>query len=437
MSQSVAREPRSGGREGAAMANRGQLVAQFESVRSFTLSLCAPLVPEDYVLQAMPDVSPTRWHLAHTTWFFERFILQETLADYEPWDERYYFLFNSYYHTVGPMHSRPKRGELSRPTVDEICAYRAEIDGRLCKLISACDDVTLARIAPLVILGCHHEQQHQELILTDIKYNLSRNPLLPAYGEAPKGDGAPASVEQGWIAFDGGIREIGFAGPGFCFDNEGPRHEVLLHSYALATRPVTNAEFLAFLEDGGYERSELWLDLGHATVVEQGWQHPLYWFRDRGDWMQYTLAGPVPLAGAEPICHVSFFEADAFARWAGYRLPGEAEWEVAAARAPVAGNLADNRRFHVEAAAPDSGADLRQVYGDVWEWTASPYLGYPGYRPPPGAVGEYNGKFMCNQYVLRGGSCATPPGHLRPTYRNFFPPEARWQFSGLRLAVDA
>ena len=384
----------------------------------------------------MADVSPTKWHVAHTTWFFERFVLHEFVPHYEPWDSRYYFLFNSYYYTVGSMHSRPDRGQLSRPTVEEIRAYRREIDGRLCDFISECSEADLAQIVPLVELGCHHEQQHQELLLTDIKYNLSCNPLLPAYREAPKNMSVAVPAKRSWIAFGGGIREIGHAGPGFSFDNEGPRHEVLLQRYGLASHLVINGEFLAFVEDGGYARRELWLDLGYATIEKEGWNRPLYWFQRDGQWMQYPLGGPVPLDAAEPVCHVSYFEADAFARWAGYRLPSEAEWEVAAADQPVEGNLAEDRRFHVAPAASGSRGALEQIYGDVWEWTASPYVGYPGYRPPAGAIGEYNGKFMCNQYVLRGGSCATPRSHLRPSYRNFFPARARWQFAGIRLAAD-
>ena len=436
MSDPAAEETRSQTGGAAPRPDRRSLIDWFVGVRDFTLSLCEPLALEDYVLQNMADVSPTKWHLAHTTWFFERFILREHVRDYEPWDSRYFFLFNSYYHTVGEMHSRPKRGQLSRPTVEEVRAYRREIDERLGAFISECGEATLAQIAPLVELGCHHEQQHQELLLTDIKYNLSCNPLLPVYREAPKSASAAAPAKRTWITFEGGVREIGHAGSGFFFDNEGPRHEVLLRRYALASQLVTNAEFLAFLEDGGYERHELWLDLGYAAIREEGWNHPLYWFRRDGEWMQYTLGGPVPLEEAEPVCHVSCFEADAFARWAGHRLPSEAEWEVAAADLPVEGNLAENGRFHAEAAASGSGEAPVQIYGDVWEWTASPYVGYPGYRPLPGAIGEYNGKFMCNQYVLRGGSCATPRSHLRPTYRNFFPPDARWQFTGIRLAAD-
>jgi ergothioneine biosynthesis protein EgtB len=416
--------------------SRAQLCERFEAVRDFTAALCEPLAAEDHVLQNMPDVSPTRWHLAHTTWFFERFILQEHAAGYQAWDPHYDFLFNSYYNAVGAMHARPKRGQLSRPTVEEVLRYRREVEARLQDFLAACDGASFARVAPLVTLGCHHEQQHQELILTDLKYNLSCNPLLPAYQDAPKPASPVSPAPPEWNAFEGGVREIGHAGEGFCFDNEGPRHEILLRPFALASRLVTNGEFLAFVEAGGYERPELWLDLGYAGVRERSRRHPLYWFRRDGAWMQYSLGGPVPLELAEPVCHVSFFEADAYARFAGHRLPSEGEWETAAADQPLDGNLAERRRFHVEVAAP-TGGSLAQIYGDVWEWTASPYTGYPGYRPAAGALGEYNGKFMCNQYVLRGGSCATSRSHLRPSYRNFFPPEAEWQFSGIRLASDA
>jgi ergothioneine biosynthesis protein EgtB len=419
----------------AAAGNRGHLLDQLDRVRAFSLDLCAPLEPEDCLLQAMPDVSPTKWHLAHTTWFFERFVLQEHVAGYEPHEPQYYFLFNSYYNSLGPMHARPRRGLLSRPTLAAVFAYRSEIDARLRDLAGACDEPTLARIAPLLELGCHHERQHQELILSDIKYNFFCNPLRPAVSAPALTAVAEKAPEPGWVPGEGGVREIGAAGAGFCFDNETPRHAEVVEPHALASRPVTNGEFLAFMADDGYRRPELWLDAGAAVVAEQGWRQPLYWFQQDGDWLQYTLAGPVSLAEAEPVVHLSFYEADAFARWSGCRLPSEAEWELAAAPLPVAGNFAESRRFHPEAAG--GGAGLLQLFGDVWEWTASPYVGYPGYRPAAGAVGEYNGKFMCNQFVLRGGSCASAGDHVRPTYRNFFPPEARWQFSGLRLARDA
>jgi ergothioneine biosynthesis protein EgtB len=436
MSQPAA--PGSGSRERdrAPAPDRSRLLERYAAVRSFTLALCETLDPEDALLQAMPDVSPTKWHLAHTTWFFERFLLEEHAAGYRAHDPQYYFLFNSYYNSIGPMQPRPERGLLSRPTLAEVIGYRSEIDGRVREFVADCDEPTLARIAPLLELGCHHEQQHQELILTDIKYNLSRSPLLPAFraAAAPASTGKPAKAE--WHARPGGVREIGAAGSDFCFDNETPRHAEVIEPHALASRLVTNGEFLAFVADDGYRRPELWLDAGTATRAEQGWEHPLYWLPQAGGaWLEYTLAGPRPLDESEPVTHVSFFEADAFARWSGCRLPTEAEWELSAAEQPVTGNFADDRHFHPRAAR--GGGELEQLYGDVWEWTGSPYVGYPGYRPPAGAVGEYNGKFMCNQFVLRGGSCATPCGHVRPTYRNFFPPDARWQFSGVRLATDA
>jgi ergothioneine biosynthesis protein EgtB len=423
--------------ESARAIARGPLLDRYRAVRDFSLSLSAPLAAEDQVVQSMPDVSPTKWHLAHTTWFFERFVLEGHRRGYAPWKPEYGFLFNSYYQSIGPMHTRARRGQITRPTVAEVGDYRRAVDERLSDFVDACDDECFAEIAPLIELGCHHEQQHQELILTDIKYNLSCNPTLPEYHEAkPETRVRECPAEARWVEFGGGVRAIGHEGGSFCFDNELPRHDELVRPYALASRLVTNAEFAEFVDDGGYERAELWLDAGYAEVVAEARSHPLYWYRAGGDWMQYTLAGPLALDADEPVCHVSFFEADAFARWRGRRLPSEAEWELAAARQPLEGNLAERGRFHVEAAAGRDGA-LQQVFGDVWEWTASPYLGYPGYRPPPGAVGEYNGKFMCNQFVLRGGSCATPRSHLRASYRNFFPPEARWQFSGIRLAVDA
>jgi ergothioneine biosynthesis protein EgtB len=413
---------------------RSELLERFARVREFSEALTAPLAPEDTVLQAMDDVSPTKWHLAHTTWFFERFILADLLPGYEPHDPQYDFLFNSYYNSIGPMHPRPERGLLSRPTLGEVRAYRAEIDSRMGDFLITCAGSELERAAPLVELGCHHEQQHQELIVTDLKFNWFQNPLLPGLATARRRVAGGAAPELRFVAGEHGVREIGAAG-GFHFDNEGPRHRTVVEPHALASRPVTNGEFVAFVEDGGYERPELWLDAGFATVRERGWRHPLYWIPDAGGFRQYTLAGPAPLDPAEPVVHLCYFEADAYARWAGYRLPTEAEWEGAAASHPVAGHFADEGELHPR---PSPGAaPLQQLYGDVWEWTASPYVGYPGYRPLAGAVGEYNGKFMCNQLVLRGGSCATPAGHVRATYRNFFPADARWQFSGVRLAADA
>ena len=428
---SVPEAPSAGGPPGE--TNRSELVAAFGAVRGHSEWLCEPLATEDYVLQCMTEASPTRWHLAHTTWFFERFILQEHAPDYTPFDERYYFLFNSYYQALGPMHRRAYRGQVSRPTVVEVYAYRREIDERLVAFLEQADAPALRRVAPLVTLGCNHEQQHQELMLTDLKINLSHNPLLPVYRELESGETGESSPAR-WIPLEGGIHSIGTDGPEFHYDNEGPRHEVLLRPYALSARLTTNAEYLAFVEEGGYEQPAHWLDLGIRRVREEDWTHPLYWFQEDGVWREYTLGGPVPLEPAAPVCHISYFEAEAFARWAGHRLPTEAEWEAAAGPWPIAGNLLDAGCFQTVPAAPVEG--LQQLYGDVWEWTSSAYSAYPGYRPPPGAVGEYNGKFMCNQYVLRGGSYATQADHVRPTYRNFFPPEARWQCAGLRLAKD-
>jgi ergothioneine biosynthesis protein EgtB len=411
------------------------LTDRFAGVRAFTDAICEPLEIEDFVVQAMDDVSPTKWHLAHTTWFFERFVLQEFAADYQPWNPEFDFLFNSYYRTLGAMHTRTRRGQLTRPTVAEIRAYRAAIETRVVDFLTSASAETVDQVSELIVLGCHHEQQHQELILTDIKYNLSCNPLLPTYHSMSNLGVAAETAPIEWLASEAGVREIGANASDFHFDNETPRHEVLVQPHAIASRLVTNGEYLEFIADGGYERTELWLDAGFAELAETGRRRPLYWFEADGGWSQFTLAGALPLAVHEPVCHVSFFEADAFARWAGRRLPTEAEWELAAAAVPVEGNFAESGRFHVEVGAP-TAPGIRQLFGDVWEWTSSPYVGYPGYQPLAGAVGEYNGKFMCNQFVLRGGSCVTPLDHVRASYRNFFPAGAQWQFSGIRLAED-
>jgi ergothioneine biosynthesis protein EgtB len=407
---------------------------RYGAVRAQSLSLTATLSAEDQLIQSMPDVSPTKWHLAHTSWFFETFLLLSHLAGAEPFDPAFGYLYNSYYEAVGERWPRAERGLLSRPSLDEVLAYRAHVDAGMERLIGEADADLWARIEPLLELGLHHEQQHQELILMDIKHVFSINPLAPAYQPAPRPAGAPAQPVD-WIRFPGGLVEIGHDGKGFAFDNEGPRHKVWLEPFDLASRPATCGDYLAFIEDGGYRRAELWLSEGWASAQREGWTAPLYWRLDEGEWSIFTLGGLRPLDPAEPVCHVSFYEADAFARWSGRRLPSEAEWELAARTVSGEGHLAGASLFHPQAATAASG--LQQMTGDVWEWTASPYAPYPRYRAPEGAIGEYNGKFMSNQMVLRGGAAVTPEDHVRPTYRNFFPPAARWAFSGLRLADDA
>jgi len=409
-------------------------LARYREVRRTTERLCRPLAIEDQVLQAMPDVSPTKWHLAHVSWFFETFLLAPHLAGYEPIDPTYAFLFNSYYNGVGPQFSRPARGHLSRPTVAEVLAYRAWVDRGMERLLARMDTEPAGALASLVELGLNHEQQHQELILTDIKYNLAVNPLHPVYHavDLPRG-AATAPIE--WRELRGGLVPIGYDGAAFAFDNEGPRHTVYLHPFRLAGRPTTNGEYLEFIDAGGYHTPESWLSEGWRVVQERGWQAPLYWERHGEAWWTQTLSGFVPVDLHAPVTHVSYYEADAYARWRGRRLPTEPEWEHAAADAPVRGHLQERGIFHPLPVATDE--PLAQLFGDVWEWTQSAYAPYPGYRAVPGAIGEYNGKFMVSQLVLRGGSCVTPASHIRASYRNFFPPDARWQFSGIRLAEDA
>ena len=378
---------------------------RFLAIRSHTEALAAPLSAEDQTVQSMADTSPTKWHLAHTTWFFETFVLRPHAGGYEVFDPAYEYLFNSYYEAVGPRHPRPQRGLITRPGVGEVMAYRRHVTDAMATFLSAGN---ASNAGDIVELGLQHEQQHQELILMDIKHALSLNPLKPAY-RAPSGRNGKAGA-LGWREFEPGLVEVGHDGRGFAFDNEGPRHRTWLDAFALALRPVNCGEFLGFIEDDGYRRPEFWLSAGWDCVGQRGWQAPLYWERHDGAWMIYTLSGLEPLDPTRPVCHVSAFEAAAFAKWAGKRLPREAEWEV--------------------------GAPMLDGLGEVWEWTASPYVAYPGYREPPGAIGEYNGKFMANQMVLRGGCAATPRGHVRSTYRNFFPPDARWMFGGIRLAED-
>ncbi len=420
---------------GPSTAAEGRLAwqARFADVRAASLSLASRLTAEDQQVQSMADVSPTKWHLAHVTWFFETFLLSPFLEGYDAFDPVFGYLFNSYYEAVGDRHPRPQRGLLTRPVLEDVLAYRAHVDAAMARLIEQAPDRSWANLEPLLELGLHHEQQHQELILMDIKHVFWSSPLKPAYQPAAPSAGADAAPLD-WIAFDGGLRQIGHAGDGFAFDNEGPRHKVWIEPFALAGRLTTCGEYLDFIADGGYARPEFWLSDGWAEARGQDWRAPLYWTTDGGDWTVFTLSGPAPLNLAEPVSHLSFYEADAFARWADARLPTEAEWETAAADLPLDGNLGDRGLLHPE---PASGPGLQQMFGDLWEWTCSPYVAYPRYRPPPGAVGEYNGKFMSGQMVLRGGAAVTPPGHIRATYRNFFPPAARWAFSGLRLARDA
>ena len=461
------------------------LLDRFRAVRACTLALANPLSPEDMMVQSCPEASPVKWHLAHTTWFFETFVLSEFLASYKPYNADFHWLFNSYYNSLGEMPEKKLRSSFSRPSLNDILAYRAHVDAAIQRLLETppeypANTSALSRIA----LGLEHEQQHQELIATDIKHALFTNPLHPAYQTRSDAASETIAPPLDWISFVGGLTDIGFAPPvretnepidNFCFDNETPRHTVFLQPFALATRAVTCAEYLAFMEDSGYTRPELWLSEGWTTIREQGWQAPLYWQRDLNTdsgWKIFTLEGWQPLESVSetPVCHVSFFEADAFARWSsrdtpGTRLPTEFEWEHAASQVgtllrgaphhpqlltypnknkpgtdtsatPTASpaNLLETGRLHPVTARPLSG--LQQIFGDVWEWTASGYTGYPGYRPLPGALGEYNGKFMSSQVILRGGSCVTPATHIRATYRNFFSPGTRWQFSGLRLARD-
>jgi len=405
-------------------------------VRAATAELCAPLAVEDYVVQSMPDASPAKWHLAHTSWFFEEFVLARAVPDHRAYDEHYRYLFNSYYNTVGPMHCRAARGMLSRPTVAEVMAYRTNVDERMASLLDA--GRLPDGLEEVVTLGLEHERQHQELLLTDIKHLFSLNPLLPAYRQRPGRQPARAAALL-YVRFEGGITGIGHAGAGFCFDNELPRHRALVPPFRLANRPVTNGEYLEFVRAGGYEDARLWLSDGWALARRDGWQRPIYWSPSLEE--EFTLTGTRELDPQAPLCHVSFYEADAFARWAGARLPTEFEWELAAGTVPLTGNFVEAREWHPKAAtepvtgsaAPDTPL---QMFGDVWEWTQSAYAPYPGYSPLAGSLGEYNGKFMINQLVLRGGSCATPREHIRASYRNFFPPAARWQFSGVRLAGE-
>ncbi|NNL05762.1 MAG: ergothioneine biosynthesis protein EgtB [Xanthomonadales bacterium] len=422
------------GRPGNSAA-REEGIVRYRQVRSRSIELAAPLSPEDQVIQSMADASPTKWHLAHTTWFFETFLLRDHLAAYRLFDDDFPYLFNSYYEAEGPRHERPARGLLSRPSLEQVHAYREHVDAAMERII---DSLTESSDGPalrrLLVLGLNHEQQHQELLLMDIKHALSRNPLRPAYSPVPKIEPSSTSPAMKMLRIAGGLVEVGYEGDGFSFDNETPRHKAWLEDYRLASRPVSNAEFLEFIDDGGYREPRWWLSDGWQTVQQEHWQAPLYWYRDDGRWLQHTLLGPRAVDPNEPVTHVSYYEADAFAAWAGKRLPTEVEWERAAMERGTDGAFADSGRFHPK---PARGEGLCQMMGDVWEWTASAYAPYPGFRAAEGAVGEYNGKFMVNQQVLRGGCCVTAAGHARPSYRNFFYPHQRWMFSGIRLAEDA
>ena len=412
------------------------LLPGYQHVRRDTERICDPLEIEDYVIQSMPAVSPPKWHLAHTAWFFETLVLKPLLAGYKQYHPLFARLFNSYYETLGGYHPRTERGLLSRPTVAEVYRYRAYVDEHMARLLARMDHPQREEIERYTILGLNHEQQHQELLLTDIKHNFACNPFRPAY-RAISAPSAPLerALPVQWADFEGGVKTLGHAGGGFAYDNEGPPHKIFLNDFRLASRLATNGEFLEFIAAGGYQQPEHWLSDAWQTVRELRWGAPLYWEQIDGEWWHMTLSGMRPVDLHVPVCHVSFFEAAAFARWAGKRLPSEAEWEIAAAGVPIAGNLCETGALHPLPAQADD-ASLQQMFGDVWEWTRSAYTAYPGYRQDDGPLGEYNGKFMCGQMVLRGGSCVTPADHVRATYRNFFYPAERWQFCGIRLAED-
>jgi len=407
--------------------------------RAQTQALCAPLSAEDCNLQGAAFASPPKWHLAHTSWFFETFILKPYAQGYQPLEPAYEVLFNSYYQGVGRQHPRAERGLLSRPDLAQVLAYRRQVDEAMAQLLADSGHPERTRILERCVLGIEHERQHQELLLTDIKYSFSRNPLYPAYTEAPVATtAAQAAGEPVWIDFEGGLIEIGHHGEGFAFDNEAPRHRSYLRPYALQQRLVSNGEYQRFIDDGGYRRPELWLAEGWDTVQQEGWAAPLYWFERDGQALEFSLYGLRPRCAADPVAHLSAYEADAYARWAGARLPTEAEWEHAAAvQGALQGTQPEGAQMllHPPAAVAADGG-LQQLYGSCWQWTGSAYAPYPGFAPAAGAIGEYNGKFMCNQLVLRGGSCVTPRSQSRHSYRNFFYPRDRWQFSGLRLARD-
>jgi ergothioneine biosynthesis protein EgtB len=423
-----------GANRGDAGPTANQLRERYAVVRQTTEQLARPLSSEDCQIQSMPDASPTKWHLAHTSWFFETFVLADQTPVHHVFDPSFKFLFNSYYNAIGDRLARPCRGLITRPSLEEVYAYRASVDLAMQTYFDTVGESLDADVAVVIELGINHEQQHQELILTDIKHALAQNPLRPAYREGVGATSSSSVRGMEWLNYPGGLEWVGHDGLGFAFDNEGPRHRIFLRPYQLCSRLVTSGEFIGFIDDGGYSRPELWLSDGWNVVTSQKWKAPLYWEKSGGEYWVTTLGGFRAVRDAEPVCHVSFYEADAFARWVGARLPTEFEWELATSELKPAGNFLESGHFHPRPA--ELGAGIAQCFGDVWEWAQSSYSPYPGSRPAPGALGEYNAKFMCNQIVLRGGSCVTPVSHIRGTYRNFFPPEARWQFSGIRLARD-
>lgn len=427
-----------GGAVNSPVSAKSQLLSDFHAVRSQTEALCQPLAIEDYVIQSIDDVSPPKWHLAHTTWFFETFILLEQMQGYQPFHPAFHHLFNSYYQRIGEPYPRVKRGVLSRPTVETVYRYRDYVNKQVMDYIAMLSEAELARVLPLFTLGLHHEQQHQELLLMDIKHNFSLNPDFPVYQASVVSNSNQAVSPLQFDLVEGGVVEIGHSGEAFCFDNELPTHQHILQPYVMAKRLVTNGEYAEFIADGGYAKPDYWLSDGWDCVQKNGWMAPLYWQQEGQQWKIFTLAGLQALEAAQPVSHLSFYEADAYARWRGYRLPSEAEWEHYAARAQMsvkAGNFLESQALQPRAADANA-AQPQQLLGDVWEWTVSAYSPYPGYKPLAGALGEYNGKFMSNQMVLRGGSCVTPQAHIRTSYRNFFQPDKRWQFSGLRLAGE-
>lgn len=416
--------------------SRSDIIRRYQTTRAFTQQLCKPLEIEDFVIQSMPDVSPTKWHLAHTSWFFETFMLKPELSGYQTPNELYNYLFNSYYNAIGDQFPRPNRGLLGRPTVAQVFEYRQHVDQEMHRLLESLDDTKLVELASFIDLGLNHEQQHQELMLSDLKHVLFQNPLYPTYSSLPSQEHSQNVQTLNWISYPGGKSKAGFAGSGFSFDNETPEHEVLTQSFELTDRLVTNGEYLTFVEDNGYTQPQLWLSDGWVLINKENWQAPLYWIRQEGHWFEFTLNGLQPLDHGAPVSHISYYEADAYANWSGARLPSEFEWEVAARDVAIEGNFIETGNLHPVPASASTEKGPKQMFGDVWEWTQSPYVPFPGFKAAAGAVGEYNGKFMASQMVLKGGSCASSKNHLRASYRNFFYPHSRWQFMGLRLAKN-